>query len=61
MEPETIPAGPLTHINLAFQLIGNDFKITDTKGDIVARVSRLKKIYPGLRVMVAVGTFDGPI
>ncbi len=61
MEPETIPAGPLTHINLAFQLIGVDFKITDTKGDIVARVSRLKKIYPGLRVMVAVGTFDGPI
>lgn len=57
MEPETIAAGALTHINLAFQLIGDDFKITDTQGDIVARVSRLKKIYPALRIMVAVGMY----
>lgn len=58
MEPETIAAGALTHINLAFQLIDDHLKITDTQGDIVARVSRLKKIYPALRVMVAVGTFE---
>lgn len=58
MEPETIAAGALTHINLAFQLIGNDFKITDTQGDIVARISRLKRIYPALGVMVAVGKFE---
>jgi hypothetical protein len=57
MEPELIAAGALTHINLAFQLIGADFKITDNQGDIVARVSRLKKTYPALRVVVAVGMY----
>jgi hypothetical protein len=55
MQPEQIPAGPLTHLNLAAQGIDAEFQITDNWRDIVARSSRLKKIYPGLRVNVVVG------
>ncbi|CAK4034222.1 chitinase A1 [Lecanosticta acicola] len=57
-QPENIPAGALTHVNLAFQLINDDFTITDDCKDVVARVSRLKKTYPGLRVNVAAGGWD---
>jgi chitinase len=55
--PENMPAGALTHINLAFEYVSGDHEITDTKaqGPIVARVSRLKKRYPGLRVNIALG------
>lgn len=55
MQPENIPAGALTHINLAFILFDSTFKLIDQQGDIVARVSRLKARYPGLRVNIAVG------
>ncbi|KAF7176523.1 hypothetical protein CNMCM7691_002841 [Aspergillus felis] len=62
--PENIPAGALTHINLAFEYVSEDHEITDTKGQgpIVARVSRLKKKYPGLRVNIALGgwVFNDP-
>ncbi|KAF1992251.1 glycoside hydrolase family 18 protein [Aulographum hederae CBS 113979] len=58
MAPEQIPAGALTHVNLAFQTMGSDYKITDVSGDIVARVSRLKKLHPHLRVNVAIGGWD---
>ncbi|RLL93598.1 hypothetical protein CFD26_101115 [Aspergillus turcosus] len=62
--PENIPAGALTHINLAFEYVSEDYEITDTtgQGPIVARVSRLKKKYPGLRVNIALGgwVFNDP-
>ncbi|KAJ5762211.1 glycoside hydrolase [Penicillium nucicola] len=60
--PENIPAGALTHINLAFEYVSEDHEITDTQGPIVARASRLKKKYPGLRVNIALGgwVFNDP-
>ena len=62
MQPEAIAAGALTHINLAFVLFDDTFNIIDTQGDIVARVSRLKMTYPGLRVNAAIGgwSFNDP-
>lgn len=62
VQPEAMPAGALTHINLAFILFDETFKLVDTGGDIVARVSRLKATYPGLRVNVAIGgwSFNDP-
>lgn len=62
VQPENIPAGVLTHINVAFEGINSDLEITDTIGETVARVSRLKKIYPGLRVNIAIGgwVFNDP-
>ncbi|RHZ63588.1 uncharacterized protein CDV56_105060 [Aspergillus thermomutatus] len=62
--PENIPAGALTHINLAFEYVSEGHEITDAQGQgpIVARVSRLKKKYPGLRVNIALGgwVFNDP-
>lgn len=55
MQPESIPAGALTHINLAFIEFDDTWNLVDVTGDIVARISRLKMTYPGLRVNVAVG------
>ncbi|RDW72386.1 uncharacterized protein DSM5745_07558 [Aspergillus mulundensis] len=61
-QPENIPAGALTHINLAFEYVSEDHEITDTQGSIVARVSRLKEKYPGLKVSIALGgwVFNDP-
>ena len=56
MQPENIPAGVLTHINIAFAYISESGEITDDDGPIVARIARLKKRYPGLRVNIAIGT-----
>ena len=58
MQPEAIPAGALTHINLAFIQFDDTYKLVDTGGDIVARVSKLKLRYPGLRVNIAVGGWN---
>lgn len=55
MNPENLPAGALTHVNVAFEYIGSDHRITDEIGDMTARVSRLKKRHPGLRVSIAIG------
>ena len=62
MQPETIPAGVLTHINVAFEFITADHEITDEVGHISGRVARLKNIYPGLRVNIAIGgwVFNDP-
>jgi GH18 family chitinase len=62
MQPEGIAAGALTHINIAFILFDETFKIVDTQGDIVARISRLKASNPGLRVLASVGgwSFNDP-
>jgi GH18 family chitinase len=56
MQPENIPAGVLTHINVAFEYVSADHEITDKVGHITGRVSRLKNIYAGLRVNIAIGT-----
>ncbi|KAH8889137.1 hypothetical protein GQ53DRAFT_653194, partial [Thozetella sp. PMI_491] len=58
MMPEAIPAGALTHINLAFINFDSTFNLQDVGGDIVARVSKLKLTYPGLRVNIAVGGWN---
>lgn len=55
LEPEGIPAGVLTHINVAFEYMSADHKITDNSGPVVGRVSRLKNFYPGLKVVIALG------
>lgn len=62
IEPENIPAGVLTHINVAFEYVSEQHEITDQSGPIVARVSRLKRSYPGLRVNIAIGgwVFNDP-
>ncbi|KAM3447483.1 hypothetical protein MY3296_008663 [Beauveria thailandica] len=62
VQPENIPAGVLTHINVAFEGINSNLEMTDTIGETVARVSRLKKIYAGLRVNIAIGgwVFNDP-
>jgi GH18 family chitinase len=62
MQPENIPAGVLTTINLAFAYVSADNEITDEEPGIVARVSRLKKKYEGLRVNIAIGgwVFNDP-
>ena len=56
--PESIPAGALTHINLAFIQFGDDWKMVDEYGDIVTRVTRLKTTYAGFRVNVAIGGWN---
>ena len=58
LEPESIPAGALTHINLAFVQFGDDWKMVDEYGDIVTRVTRLKTTNAGLRVNVAIGGWN---
>jgi GH18 family chitinase len=62
MQPENIPAGVMTTINLAFAYVSADNENTDEEPGIVARVSRLKKKYEGLRVNIAIGgwVFNDP-
>lgn len=54
MMPEAIPAGALTHINLAFIEFDDTFNLVDVGGDIVERVSKLKLTYPNLRINIAI-------
>ena len=60
--PEHIAAGALTHVNLAFALISNDFKITEDNADVVTRGAHLKDRFDGLRVNIAIGgwAFNDP-
>jgi chitinase len=62
MEPESIAAGVLTHIYIAFEYVSAEHEITDRYGPVVGRVSRLKNIYPGLKVVIALGgwVFNDP-
>lgn len=55
MQPEGIPAGVLTHINVAYEYVQNDSRISEINGPLVARVARLKRRYNGLRVNIALG------
>ncbi|KAL4805719.1 hypothetical protein BDV18DRAFT_160604 [Aspergillus unguis] len=60
--PEHILASAFTHINLAFAVIDQDFKITHDDGDIVTRAAHLKDRYEGLRINIAIGgwAFNDP-
>lgn len=60
--PEQIAGGALTHINIAFAGITEDFSITDDSSQQVARIAHLKELYPGLRVNIAIGgwAFNDP-
>lgn len=60
--PEHVAAGALTHVNLAFALISDDFKITGDTPDIVTRGAHLKDRFDGLRFNIAIGgwTFNDP-
>lgn len=55
MQPGGIPASVFTHINVGFEYITDSNVITENSGPIVARVSRLKNRYNGLRVNIAIG------
>ena len=55
MQPKNIPAGVLTHINVAFEYVSANYKITNKVGYITGCVSCLKNIYLGLRVNIALG------
>ncbi|KAL9599868.1 MAG: hypothetical protein Q9219_003562 [cf. Caloplaca sp. 3 TL-2023] len=60
--PEDLEVAPLTHINLAFVNFDSSYKMIDTDGELISRVSFLKSRYQGLKVMVAVGgwAFNDP-
>lgn len=60
--PEDLEVAPLTHINLAFVLFDSSFKMIDTDGDLISRVTFLKSRYQGLRVNIAIGgwAFNDP-
>lgn len=58
MQPENLAAGVLTHINVAYEEISEDGVITDNNGQTMARVTRLKQRYTGLRVNVVLGGWD---
>jgi hypothetical protein len=61
MQPEGIPAGLYTHINVAYVYITDTFEMLEFTGAYIARVSRLKKRYNGLRVNIAIGmSIDTP-
>ncbi|KAI4089542.1 MAG: hypothetical protein LQ339_008535 [Xanthoria mediterranea] len=60
--PEDLEVAPLTHVNLAFVNFDSSFKMIDTDGDLISRVTFLKSRYQGLRVNVAIGgwAFNDP-
>ncbi len=60
--PEDLEVAPLTHVFLAFVLFDSNFKMIDTDGELISRVTFLKSRYQGLRVSVAIGgwAFNDP-
>ncbi|KAJ9481815.1 hypothetical protein VN97_g11646 [Penicillium thymicola] len=56
--PEHVPAGGLTHLNLAFAVLSDDFKISEQDADLVTRASHLKDRSQGLRINIAIGGWD---
>ncbi|KAJ5720986.1 uncharacterized protein N7483_008920 [Penicillium malachiteum] len=59
MEPADIPAGALTHINIAFIQFTDKWEIDDSKyGSQVAEIASLKDSNMGLRVSISVGGWD---
>lgn len=59
MEPAQIPAGALTHINIAFIQFNDKWEIDDSSyGSQVAEIASLKDTHLGLRVSISVGGWD---
>ncbi|KAL8852650.1 MAG: hypothetical protein Q9221_002410 [Calogaya cf. arnoldii] len=60
--PQDLEVAPLTHVYLAFVNFDSSFKMVDTDGELVSRVTFLKTRYQGLRVCVAIGgwAFNDP-
>ncbi|KAJ5717638.1 hypothetical protein N7488_003284 [Penicillium malachiteum] len=59
MEPAAIPAGALTHINIAFTQFTDKWERDDSSyGSQVAEIASLKDSHTGLRVSVSVGGWD---
>ncbi|RAK98563.1 uncharacterized protein BO80DRAFT_466986 [Aspergillus ibericus CBS 121593] len=59
MEPAQIPAGALTHINIAFIQFTDKWEIDDSSyGSQVAEIASLKDTHLGLRVSISVGGWD---
>jgi GH18 family chitinase len=58
MQPENLPAGILTHINVGYETINENGTITDVNGPIMARMTRLRRRYTGLRVNLAIGGYE---
>lgn len=61
---EDIPADRLTHINLAFALIGEDGRVSFAKprgdrADTLALLRRLKARHPHLKTLISVGGWGG--
>ncbi|RYP24055.1 hypothetical protein DL765_000783 [Monosporascus sp. GIB2] len=61
-EPEDLPLGPLTHLNLAFVNFGEDWKLIDEHSDWIRRTVLRKIKYPSLRINIAIGgwAFNDP-
>jgi chitinase len=57
-QPENLAAGALTHINVGYEYIDENGLLTDVNGAIMARTTRLKRRYQGLRVNLVVGGYD---
>ncbi len=57
--PDKIDAGKLTHINYSFANIGGDYKLMlgypDIDASNISKLNALKKTYPNLKTMIAVG------
>jgi chitinase len=65
MDAGEIPVKLLTHLNIAFGYIDQDFKITNMDGlgvDVYRQVGNLKARNPNLKIMIALGgwTFSDP-
>ncbi|KAJ5726591.1 uncharacterized protein N7483_007948 [Penicillium malachiteum] len=59
MEPADIPAGALTHINIAFIQFTDKWEIDDSSyGSQIAEIASLKDSHMGLRVSISVGGWD---
>jgi chitinase len=58
MQPENLAAGVLTHINVAYETVNENGEITDQNGQIMARITRLRRRYNGLRVNVVLGGWE---
>ena len=59
ISPENLPAGALTHINIAFAYISETHEVYVDDPQTVTRVARLKRRNPGLRVNIAIGKLLG--
>ena len=55
VQPENLAAGVLTHINVGYEWVNSNGEITNNNTQTMARMTRLKRRYNGLRVNVILG------